>query len=93
MDITDKGAIEKGSADLGRVDHMLVSVGLMLNGMIANNGGSCPWALRIVSSPFKVYIACQPRLFWTGKQWPGAWSSSGRTLQLPDGGSDDGLDH
>jgi hypothetical protein len=35
----------------------------MLNGMIVNNVGSCPSVLLIVSSPFKVYIACQTRLF------------------------------
>jgi hypothetical protein len=59
MDMADEEAVEKGFADLSRVDHWLISAGTILNSAIVNYDGSGPFWMPIVSSPSKVYTACR----------------------------------
>ena len=59
MDMTDEEVVEKGFADLSRVDHWLISAGIMLNGTIMHIGHSSPWLVPIVSSSSQVYTACR----------------------------------
>jgi len=59
MDMADEEAVEKVFAGLSRVDHWLISAGIMLNGAIVNYDGSGPYWMPIVSSPSKVYTACR----------------------------------
>ena len=57
MDITDEGAVEKSFAGLNRIDRVLISAGIMLNGTIMHIGHSSPWLVPIVSSSSQVYTA------------------------------------